>query len=371
LIKIIKKIGQVLFQSLGHQLFFLVYGKIEGIIDNSKEKKLLLKTSKLDDHSYKVYQVDGGRLYTDTINDTAIIINNKIVEGPSFQFRPVKNSDIKNNIVFKKGTPRIKKNINGIVLSLLTGGGGNSNYWHWLFDVLPRIKLADEIFDYKKIDNFLVPSIKKKFQIQSLDLLNINKNKILPSNEFRHISATSLIAVDHPYVLKNDPSIEIQHMPKWIIEWLRYSFLTKNNILKKSIFKKIYIERSNVDDKNTIRRKITNENEVKSVLLKNNFHSIKPETLSFNEQVNLFSSADFIVGLHGAAFANIVFSRKNTKILEIQSTGTADVIKNLAINSELLYDRITIKPHSENLNNQDGHMLVSIDELEKKIAEFK
>ena len=29
------------------------------------------------------------------------------------------------------------------VLSLLTGGGGNDNYWHWMFDVLPRIKLSE------------------------------------------------------------------------------------------------------------------------------------------------------------------------------------------------------------------------------------
>ena len=44
-----------------------------------------------------------------------------------------------NNIVFKKGTPRKLTNLNGSVLSLLTGGGGNNNYWHWLFDVLRRI----------------------------------------------------------------------------------------------------------------------------------------------------------------------------------------------------------------------------------------
>ena len=29
------------------------------------------------------------------------------------------------------------------MLSLLTGGAGNNNYWHWLFDVLPRIELSN------------------------------------------------------------------------------------------------------------------------------------------------------------------------------------------------------------------------------------
>ena len=54
-----------------------------------------------------------GRLYTDRINDTAIIYK-KIIDGPSFQFRDLKskviNGPVKSNIVFKKGTPRLKKN---------------------------------------------------------------------------------------------------------------------------------------------------------------------------------------------------------------------------------------------------------------------
>ena len=248
MIKSIKKLGKVLFQNLGHQFFFLLYGKINGITKPDKEKKITIKISNLDNHNYKVYQVEGGRLYTDTINDTAVILDNKIVEGPSFQFRTVKNADVKDNIVFEKGTPRIKKNINGNVLSLLTGGAGNSNYWHWLFDVLPRIELANKILNYQEIDNFLVPSVKKKFQFESLDLLDIDRKKILPSNIFRHIEATSLLLVDHPYVLNNDPSIEIQQMPKWIIQWLRHKFLVKNNILKHSTHKKIYIERNNLND---------------------------------------------------------------------------------------------------------------------------
>jgi len=370
LIKNIKKLGKVLFQIIGYQLFFFLYGKINGISESNKEKKISIRMSYLDNHNYKVYQVDDGRLYTDTINDTAIIIDNKIVEGPSFQFRPVKNADVKDNIVFEKGTPRIKKNINGNVLSLLTGGAGNLNYWHWLFDVLPRIEIANKILNYQEIDNFLVPSVKQKFQFESLELLDINKKKILPSNEFRHIQATSLLLVDHPYVLNNNPSIEIQQMPKWIIQWLRHKFLVKNNNLKYSKHKKIYIERNNLSHNRTIRRKIKNELEVKSFLFKNGFHPVSPEFLSFREQINLFSNADYIVGLHGAAFANIIFSKKNTKILEIQSNGTGDVIKNLAISSDLLYDRITIKPDSHDSNNQDGYIAVSIDILKKKIIKL-
>ena len=104
------------------------------------------------------------RLYTDTINDTAIIIKDSLVDGPSFQLRDNKNAKCEENIVFSKGTPRIKKKLEGNVLSLLTGGGGNANYWHWLFDVLPRLFLAKQVINLEEIDFFLFPSLDQKFQ---------------------------------------------------------------------------------------------------------------------------------------------------------------------------------------------------------------
>ena len=80
------------------------------------------------------------------MSDTAVIKNNKLLSGPSFQFRNIKNevinADPHTNLVMLNGTPRTKRKISGKVLSLLTGGGGNENYWHWMFDVLPRIGIC-------------------------------------------------------------------------------------------------------------------------------------------------------------------------------------------------------------------------------------
>ena len=39
-----------------------------------------------------------------------------------------------------------------IVLSLLTGGAGNDNYSHWLYDVLPRVALCENVSNLSKID---------------------------------------------------------------------------------------------------------------------------------------------------------------------------------------------------------------------------
>ena len=78
--------------------------------------------------------------------------------------------------MLEKGTPRRLRNLNGIVLSLLTGGGGNENYFHWLYDVLPRIGICSKLVGLSEIDFFLLPNLSKKFQNETLDCLNIPKH---------------------------------------------------------------------------------------------------------------------------------------------------------------------------------------------------
>ena len=67
---------------------------------------------------------------------------------------------------------------------MLTGGAGNDNYFHWVFDVLPRIKICQQILNIDEIDYFLLPDLEKISE--SLDNLNIPKEKRLSSKYYRH-----------------------------------------------------------------------------------------------------------------------------------------------------------------------------------------
>ena len=160
-----KKQLQLLFKKFTYKLFKLFYNEVnefEKVENNSNSKIILSKIN--SEYNYKVFKIDNVRMYTDTINHFAVIQNNKVLKGPSYQIKDTKFENIQNNIVFSKGTPRLKKKLKGKVFSLLTGGAGNFNYWHWLFDVLPRINIAQNILNIKNLIIFCLQILKKNFK---------------------------------------------------------------------------------------------------------------------------------------------------------------------------------------------------------------
>ena len=365
----IKKYLQKIFKKISYGVFLKIYGSIENSIENNKDNRIKVKLINIDKElSYKVYIISNGRLYTDRIHDTAAILDNKIIEGPSFQFRQITNpkvnsklrneinygrypntpniiinSKTRNNIVFSKGTPRKLRNLNGSVLSLLTGGGGNNNYWHWLFDVLPRFGLCSRTINLNEIDYFLLPSLLKKFQRETLDCLNIPKHKRISSEKFRHIKAKELIMTDHPLVTSGNATKDNLNIPNWIILWLKDNFLNPDIIINKKIKNKIYMDRGDTISNHLPQRLISNEDEIKKYLLKNNFIFVKLHETKFREQINLFHNAECIVGLHGAGFVNVVFCKPGTKIIELRSLNTGDTVKNLSKKNNLNYSSIDVE----------------------------
>ena len=167
-----KKKLQKLFKKFSYGLFKLIYGSINGYQDINKTPDSKVIISEINkDFRYKIYIVKKARLYTDTINDTAVIHSQKVIKEPSFQIRNTIFSTVEKNIVFEKGTPRFQKKLHGKVVSLLSGGAGNYNYWHWLFDILPRIKIVSNKLNLNEIDYFLLPDNTRRFQKETLSLL--------------------------------------------------------------------------------------------------------------------------------------------------------------------------------------------------------
>ena len=90
---------------------------------------------------------------------------------------------------------------------------------------------------------------------------------------------------------------------------------------------------------------------------------------SFKDQVEIFSNAEAVVGLHGGGFANICFCKSGSKIIELKSQNAGKAIEHLAKTNELVYKSISCKPTKLDKNNQLGHINVSVDLLSKLIKE--
>ena len=189
------------------------------------------------------------------------------------------------------------------------------------------------------------------------------------SKSYEHIKSDEIITTTHPYTFLNDPLADSLYIPTWIFDFLRQVFLKKINLRiteKKRYSNKIFINRKD----GTGWRYIINENEVEKNLISQGFQSLTLSKLSFIEQVKIFNSAETVVGLHGAGFANLVFCKPGTKVLELKSKTAGDAIKTLAINNKLIYKDISLEPKTINWNNQAGDIEIDLKILNKSLKEF-
>ena len=153
---------------------------------------------------------------------------------------------------------------------------------------------------------------------------------------------------------------EINEIPDWIIYFLREKFLSYEKKFKSN--DKIFIDRSDSLFKHC---KLINNNEIIKFLTNNGFTSYKVSELDFFEQIYLFHNAKIIIGPHGAAFSNLIFSNPGLKIIEvIPENHTSIKCKKFSEILNLDYKKIKLPQIYE---HKDGDMFLEIDDIKKLI----
>jgi capsular polysaccharide biosynthesis protein len=176
------------------------------------------------------------------------------------------------------------------------------NYFHWMINTLPKL----DLFEKCKSDiDYYVISNKFSFQKDSLKYFDIPEDKIIENHEKLNIKAGNLIATSL--------NGSIEFVTRQGLDFMRKKFNTQ-----KFYTKNIYISRNNPKFLNN-NRMIINEKEVIDVLKKYGFEVYDLENISFAGQMELFSQAKTIIGVHGAGLTNMIFSGKKAKIIEINN----------------------------------------------------
>jgi len=313
-----KKKLQNIFKKFFQFLFKILYGEIIYKDKNLHHKNIIIsnvdnsKIKKFNDDFYKVYKIKNGRVYNDTVENVSIINENQILDNISYQQQGGKLCEASLSITLSKGTPRIKKTIESNLFILSQGASGNENYFHWLFDIIPKIKILKEVYKIEEIDFFYFSKL-TIWQKNILNIMGLDNIKILDSNIHRHVQAKEIIAVEHPWYEKGYILNEVNNMPNWIVEWLREEFILEAENFDSN--EKIFIDRSESKFQHC---QIINDLEVWKFLEMRGFTKYKVGEISFKKQISLFKNAKIIIGAHGAAFANIIFCSPNTKIVEIK-----------------------------------------------------
>lgn len=171
-----------------------------------------------------------------------------------------------------------------------------SNYYHWMYEVLPRIHLIDQ--SGLGINRYVINDNQLPFQINTLSALGINERNIIRTNDNFHLQAKRLIVPSLP-----------QFATKWAHDFLREKLLSLGEG-KLDGYERIYIIRKNF-------RKVLNESEILEILSDYGFKAILLEQLPIEKQISIFRTAKVVIGPHGAGLTNLTFSNPGTKVIEL------------------------------------------------------
>ena len=187
------------------------------------------------------------------------------------------------------------------------------NYAHWLTEVLPRIVIFCSNINYAGIPIVVNEGLHKNI-MQSLAHLVGDGREVIT------LKTGGALAVSHLYVTSVAGYVPFERrtigstlnshgiFSPSAFQMMQKKYVDFNALRGKKFPKKIFIRRnSNV-------RNLVNAVEVENLLIKYQFEIIEPEKLSFMQQVNIFSQAEIIVGVSGAALANIIFAPSGAKI---------------------------------------------------------
>ncbi len=290
----------------------------------------------LEEEDKRIAVVEAGRIYTDRGNVIAVMRRRALIPVVSWHYHhggPLWDVDplIRQRVIQISSRPT---RMHGTLISLLTGGGANGNFYHWMFDALPRLYLVDRAIQRSDSDRYLVPDDLYPFQRETLALLGITPDHWIASRELQHIRADRLVATIHP-------NRNAQAIPQWMINFLRESFLKQAPSAGAAEF--IYI--SLKDSQNG--RRPENESEIVRILGSIGFVVLCLAELRFVEQVNAFAAAKMVVSTHGAGLSNLAFSSSGAVVYELfASTYQPDMYEQLARGRGMEYHKI-VCPASE------------------------
>jgi capsular polysaccharide biosynthesis protein len=245
-----------------------------------------------------VYTIPGGRVWGR--RGAVITSENALLGDVSREFGAFKGVYNERHSIFKQvilPKPQLKKGLIGMV-----SAPGARTYYHWMFDILPRIHLLQKSGMLEHLNGLVIDYEGLPFQDESLKLLHISREKlIVPTGQWNfHLRAEKLVVPTLPS--------EMCTIADWAVNFLRDTFL--GNISQRQT-RRLFISRRRAPT-----RTEENYDEILSLLRSMGFEEYIAEDHSIVETAADFAQAEWVIGLHGGGLANLAFASPGTKVIE-------------------------------------------------------
>lgn len=212
-----------------------------------------------------------------------------------------------------------KPNKSKIDKAIFLGGNGSWNYYHWLIEIIPKIKYFHEIGIIRDDLCILVPNEVNRFESfktilslalggDSFDVIYLPSENSVQVDELYTITTPCNVVFDSA---NGSIKPEFFLFREEVVDYLRnlvFDYISNKN--SDACFpRRIFLARNSTSARHY------NQDDVISVFIKYGFDIVYPEKMNFIEQVMLFNQAEFISGPSGAAWTNIVFCNDKTKAI--------------------------------------------------------
>lgn len=188
----------------------------------------------------------------------------------------------------------------------------SSNFHHWLLDTLPRFEWLHRAgWNWDDIDHFIVSPELLRFHLETLEILGIDKCKVICSSPQLHVRADRLLAPCHSEPA-NAP-LDYYYTPEGL-RFAREIGLKNNPYLQQKYPRRIIISREKAKSRRLVQAERANQ-----ALFAQGFEKVLLEDYSLQEQAAFFHQADCIVMPTGGNLANFVFCRPGTVAIELFS----------------------------------------------------
>lgn len=191
---------------------------------------------------------------------------------------------------------------------VLIGGAFDGVWWHWMVNWAPRLlllkRLRPELFSDPHT-RFLVDRVAEREPFTSvLTALGVPLSRVTFADQTQDYQLEDAVLVSFP-----DQASLFPGLVRYFAAALRRRFRSRLPIRQR---KRIFCSRQAFT---TPKRRIANFDAIKPVLDAFDFKVVQLAELSLCDQIQLFESAEMVVGAHGSDFTDLMFCRPGTKVI--------------------------------------------------------